>query len=124
MILHMKKAQLNGVTVLDMKGSIHAGPDCRQIEQETESLIRDNHLRVIFDLTHVTHIDSSAIGSIVRCLTRLKTHKGMLRIAGATGMIEHSFKLTQLHKIFEMYPTAAAAAENLPPSDPHGAKNH
>jgi hypothetical protein len=39
----------------------------------------------------------------------------MLRLAGATGMIEHSFKLTQLHKVLELYPTAAAAAENLPP---------
>jgi anti-sigma B factor antagonist len=114
-IIHMNKGQLNGVTVLDMKGSIHSGPDCRQLEQQIETLIRDNENRVIFDLTNVTHIDSSAIGSIVRCLTRLKSCNGMLRLAGATGMIEHSFKLTQLHKVLELYPTAAAAAENLPP---------
>jgi anti-anti-sigma factor len=115
-MIHMNKSQLKGITVLEMKGSIHSGPDCRQLEQQIESLIKTNENRVIFDLTNVTHVDSSAIGSIVRCLTRLKSCNGMLRLAGATGMIEHSFKLTQLHKVLEMYPTAAAAAENLPPS--------
>ena len=118
MILHMIKGQLKGVTVLDIKGSIHSGPDCRRLEQEIESLICTNDNRVILDLTQVTHIDSSAIGSIVRCLTRLKNCNGLLRLAGASGMIEHSIKLTQLHKVLELYPTAAAAAENLPPVPP------
>jgi anti-anti-sigma factor len=117
-ILHMNKTQLRGVTVLEIKGSIHAGPDCRQLEQQIESLISAKENCVIFDLTHVTYIDSAAIGSIVRCLSRLKSCNGMLRLAGASGMIEHSFKLTQLHKVLELYPTAAAAAENLPPHEP------
>jgi anti-sigma B factor antagonist len=117
-ILHLIKGQLKGVTVLDMKGSIHAGPDCRRLEQEIESLISTKENRIILDLTQVTHVDSSAIGSIVRCLTKLKTCNGMLRVAGATGMIEHCFKLTQLHKVVELYPTVAAAVENLPPDCP------
>lgn len=115
MILHINKTKLKGATVLDFKGSIHGGPDCRELEQQIESLIGAKENCVIFDLTHVTHIDSAAIGSIVRCLSRLKSCDGMLRVAGASGMIEHSFKLTQLHKVVELYPTAAAAAENLPP---------
>jgi hypothetical protein len=36
-------------------------------------------------------------------------------MAGCTGMIEASIKLTQLHKVLELYPTAVAAAENYPP---------
>jgi anti-anti-sigma factor len=104
-----------GVTVLQMKGSIHSGPDCRRVEQETETLIGAKELFVIFDLTQVTHIDSAAIGSIVRCLARLKSSGGYLRMAGCSGMIEASIKLTQLHKVLEMYPTSAAAAENYPP---------
>jgi anti-anti-sigma factor len=120
----MNKAHLKGVTVFDMKGSIHAGPDCRRIEEEIDSLISANQTRVILDLTQVTHIDSAAVGSIVRCFSRLKSCNGMLRLAGATGMTEHSFKLTQVHKILEMYPTAAAAAENLPPDTPPKVEPH
>jgi anti-sigma B factor antagonist len=114
-ILHLiKTTPKQGVTVLQMKGSIHSGPDCRRVEQETETLIGAKETFVIFDLSDVTHIDSAAIGSIVRCFSRLKNSGGYLRLAGCTGMIESSIKLTQLHKVLEIYPTAAAAAENYP----------
>lgn len=103
------------LTVLRMKGSINSGPDCRRLEQETETLIAAKQTFVIFDLSDVTHIDSSAIGSIVRCYARLKTAGGLLRLAGCTGMIDASIRLTQLHRVLELYPTASAAAENFPP---------
>lgn len=116
MILHINKTSPKpGVTVLQMKGSIHSGPDCRRLEQETETLIGAKEIFVIFDLSLITHIDSAAIGSIVRCFSRLKTSGGYLRLAGCTGMIEASIKLTQLHKVLELYPTSSAAAENYPP---------
>lgn len=115
MILQLvKTTPKQGVTVLQMKGSIHSGPDCRRVESETETLIRSKETFVIFDLTEVSHIDSAAIGSIVRCFSRLKNSGGYLRLAGCTGMIESSIKLTQLHKVLEIYPTAAAASENYP----------
>lgn len=121
MILQLNKVTpKQGVTVLQMKGSIHSGPDCRRVEHETELLISSKELFVIFDLSNVTHIDSAAIGSIVRCYSRLKSSGGFLRLAGCTGMIEASVRLTQLHKVLEMYPTATEAAENYPLSPrPH-----
>ena len=79
MILHLvKSTPKQGVTVLQMKGSIHSGPDCRRVEQETETLIGAKETFVIFDLSDVTHIDSAAIGSIVRCFSRLKSSGGYL----------------------------------------------
>jgi len=110
----VKSTPKQGVTVLQMRGSIHSGPDCRRVEQETEKLIGTKERFVIFDLTEVTHIDSAAIGSIVRCFSRLKSSGGYLRLAGCTGMIESSIRHTQLHKVLEIYPTAAAASENYP----------
>ena len=116
MILHLLKTNpKKDVAVLEMKGSIHTGPDCRRLEQETETLIGAKETFVIFDLTHVTHIDSAAIGSIVRCFSRLKASGGALRLAGCTGMIEASIRLTQLHKVLELHPTVAAAAKDYPP---------
>ena len=115
MILHVvKSAPKHGVAILQMKGSIQSGPDCRRLEKETEELIHAKEYWVIFDLCEVTHIDSSAIGSIVRCFSRLRSSGGHLRLAGCKGMVEASLKLTQLHRVLEIYPNAAAAAENYP----------
>lgn len=115
MILHFDKSDRNGVTVLEFKGSIHSGPDCRQLEKEIESIIHAGHNKLVLDLTHLTHIDSSAIGSIVRCISKIKGADGMMRIAGPTGMVEQAFKITQLHKVIEIFPTVAEAVQRFNP---------
>jgi anti-sigma B factor antagonist len=102
-----------GVAVIEMKGSIHAGPDCQRVEHEVDALLRESKTHVIFDLTHVTHIDSAAVGTIVTCFSRVKRSGAALRIAGSQGMVEGTLKLTQVHKVIPMYPTAAQAAEDL-----------
>jgi anti-anti-sigma factor len=116
-ILHLNRATpRQGVAILHLEGSIHTGPDCRRLEKETDLLIGSKEHFVVFDFAHVTHIDSAAIGTIVRCYSKLKTSGGFLRLAGCTGMIEHSMKLTQLHKVLEIYPDTSAAVENFPPA--------
>ena len=118
MILFLDKTSPKpGIGVIHIKGSIHAGPDCRRVEQEVEQLAGAKHSFVIVDLSDVTHIDSAAIGSIVRCLARMKHSGGTLSLAGCAGMIESSLKLTRLDKVVEIFPTAAAAA------DKHSATN-
>lgn len=102
-----------GVAVLEMKGSIHAGPDCQRVEHELDALLRDAKTHVIFDLTEVTHIDSAAVGTIVTCFSRLKRAGGALRLAGAQGMVEGTLKMTQVHRVIAIFPTAAEAAEGL-----------
>ncbi len=115
MILEISKAQLkDGIAVLTLRGSIHTGPDCRRVEQEVEELLRGNQNRAIFDLTGVTHIDSSAIGTVVRCYSRFKSAGGMLRLAGCNGMIDASLKLTKVDKVIGIFPSASAAAEDFP----------
>ena len=115
MILEISKGQLkDGIAVLELRGSIHTGPDCRRVEHEVEDLVRGNQTRAIFDFTGITHIDSAAIGTVVRCYSKLKNAGGMLRLAGCNGMIDSSLKLTKIDKVIGIFPTASAAAENFP----------
>lgn len=121
MIFDLKRHQPKpGITVLEMKGSIHCGPDCRRVELEVDALIRAQQLYIIFDLAGLTYIDSAAIGSIVRCFCTLRKANGDLRLAGATGMLEGSLKLTKVDRVISLYPTADAASAHFPPSSsPH-----
>jgi anti-sigma B factor antagonist len=110
-----KKHIRPGVVVLEMTGSIRIGPNCGQIEQQVDEIIRQDGRWVIFDLSGVTYVDSTGIGIIVRSLGRLKELGGTLRLAGVKGMVEGVLKLTQIIKIIEVYPTAADASQDLPP---------
>jgi anti-anti-sigma factor len=114
MILFLAKHELKpGVTVIEMKGSIHAGTDCRRLELEVDQLIGAKTALVILDFSHISHIDSSAIGSLVRCHSLVKKSGGVMRLAGVKGMLDGTLKLTKVDKLVEIFPTAPAAAENF-----------
>ena len=101
------------MAALEMKGSIHAGAECTRLEQELDKILAANETRVIFDMAGVTHIDSAAIGTIVRCLTKIKKAGGNLRIATPQPMIIYSLKMTKLDTLIELFPTVDQAAEGF-----------
>jgi anti-anti-sigma factor len=118
MILEFTRRSLQpGMTALAIEGSIHCGPECARLEREVDALIAARETRVIFDMTAVTHADSAAIGSIVRCLTKLKSAGGALRIATAQPMIDYSLKMTKVDKLIEMFPTVDQAAKGFSARD-------
>lgn len=108
-----RKQVAPGVAALEMKGRILMGPDCQLMEKEVEQLLAQGNRRIIFDLTDVIQIDSAGVGKIVMCFTRLKKSGGDLRLAGVKGMLDGVFKITQVHKVIGIYPTAKEAAENF-----------
>jgi anti-sigma B factor antagonist len=111
-----KKQVEPGIVVLEMAGRFLMGPDCQQIDREVETHILRDEKSFIFDLSAVDHVDSAAVGQIVKCYSRLKKSGGMLRLAGVSGMVEGVLKLTQVHKVIEIYPTAQEAAKDFPPA--------
>jgi anti-anti-sigma factor len=114
MILDFTSRSLQpGMTALAIRGSIHCGPECARLEREVDGLIAARETCVIFDMAGVTHADSAAIGSIVRCLGKLKHAGGGLRIAAAQAMIKHSLSLTKLDRLIEMFPTVDEAASGF-----------
>jgi len=98
-----------GISSLEIKGSIHCGPECARLERQVDELIGARETRVIFDMAGVTHLDSAAIGSVVRCLTKLKNAGGGLRIASAQPMIDYSLKLTKLDRLLPSFKTVEEA---------------
>src|SRR5258708_18636961 len=101
----VKKQIRPGVVVLEIHDSIQMGPILQRIEKEVDEFIRLNEKLVIFDLSRVTYVDSTGIGTIVRLLARLKKVGGTLRLTGVKGMVEGVLKLTQVDKIIEIYST-------------------
>jgi anti-sigma B factor antagonist len=114
--LHFKRNEIQpGLTALAIAGSIHCGPECVQLEAEVDSLIAEKQTRLIFDLTGVSTMDSAAIGVVVRCLKKLKSAGGDLRLACAPPIIARSLEQTKVNKIVATYRTIAEAAREFAP---------
>jgi anti-sigma B factor antagonist len=98
------------IVVVEAAGRITMGNDCKQLEWAADSLVRENRKKVIFDLTGVTHIDSTGIGIIVMAAGQIKGVGGELRVAGANPHVEQLLKVTQVDQIVGLHPTTASAA--------------
>ena len=96
------------IVILEIAGRINMGRECKQLEWSTETLVRENKKKVVFDLSAVSHIDSTGIGIIVMCAGKLKQAGGKLHVF-AQGHVEEVLKLTSVDKVVDLHPSMAAA---------------
>ena len=98
------------VVVLEMVGKITMGNDCRQVEWTTSKLVEESCRKVIFDLSGVSHVDSTGIGIIVTVAALMRNSGGQLRVAGANQHVDQIFRMTNIDQIVPLHPDTAAAA--------------
>jgi len=98
------------IVVLEMTGKITMGNDCRQVEWTTKKLVGESRKKIIFDISGVTHVDSTGIGIIVTVAGQMKKAGGELRVAGANQHVDQILRMTSVDQIVGLHPTANAAA--------------
>src|ERR1700693_908779 len=114
MILNIQRKNVEpGIVVLAMIGRIAMGRYSQKIEWGIADLLKENHNKVIFDLSEVTFLDSSGLGILMMCHAKLKKAGGILHIAGARGMVGETLEITSANKIVRLFPTVAEAAQGL-----------
>ncbi len=114
----VKKELKPGVIALELTGPLQMGVECKQLELAFDEILREKHMRVVFDLSGLTKLDSNGLGKIVNCFSRLKAVGGSLRLTGSTDMIDGLLKITHADRFLKTYPTPLAAAESF--TDPEG----
>lgn len=112
MILNVQRKSVEpDVVVLEMSGRIAMGSDSQRIEWGLAELLKENHKKIVFDLSDVIYLDSSGVGILMMCHAKLKKAGGSLHIAGAQGMVAETLDITSVSKIVNLYPTADEAAQ-------------
>lgn len=109
----IKKELKPGVVVLELKGPLQMGVECKQLELAFDELLREKQTRVVLDFTGITKLDSGGLGKVVNCFSRLKKAGGAMRLAGVQGMIDNVLKITLVDRLMKVYPTALEASENF-----------
>lgn len=100
------------IVVLELTGRITMGRDSKQLEWATDNLVRENKKKIVFDLSRVTHIDSTGVGILVMTAGQIKQSGGKLRVC-AQGHVEQVLKLIGIDKVVDLHPTMAAATAGL-----------
>jgi anti-sigma B factor antagonist len=102
-----------GITVIEVNGRITLGRESGQIETLVLKALNEGTLKLVFDLSQVTYIDSTGIGIIAYCFGKITQKGAHAVVAGANGLVLDVFKLTRLDSVIRFYPDVAAACEGL-----------
>ena len=114
MILTIERKQIEpDIVVLEIAGKICMGSDSQKVEWALAELLKQNHKKIIFDLSAVTLLDSTGVGILVTCYAKMKKAGGSLRVAGTKGMVEETLKVTSVDKIMHFYPSLSEAAHDF-----------
>jgi len=102
-----------GKVVITLSGRITLGETSAEIEALVKSMIDEGKKHIVFDLSGVTHIDSTGIGRFISSLNKLRQAGGSLRMAGALVQVRDAFHVTRLDTIFQFDDDVDAALKAL-----------
>ena len=94
--------------ILRCSGRIVVGAEADTLRQNINDLDSDL-THVVLDLSEVTFIDSSGLGTLVRLMSSLRARGGDLRLCNVPEVVSKVLKLTNLNRLFEMHSTEVDA---------------
>src|ERR1035438_1669537 len=98
-----------GTVVVTLAGKLMLGREGDQIVSLVEACLAEGARKIIFDLVGVTVIDSTGIGRFIASFNKITAAGGEMCMAGATGHVMQSFRVSLLDKVFKFYPSVEAA---------------
>lgn len=99
-----------GLVVLVGEVDVANAPEVREAAL---GLMAKGARRFVADLSGITYMDSSGLGTLVGLLKRLREWGGKMAIAGAQPQVKRLFDITGLDEIFVMCDDAAGALKEV-----------
>jgi anti-sigma B factor antagonist len=110
MLMEISHTEIAPATaVVTLTGKLLMGPESGQIVNLVDDLMRRGKRIIVFDLSGVTAIDSTGIGRFIYTYNKLMGAGGDMRMAGATGHVFQTFKVSLLDTVFRFFPTVEEA---------------
>lgn len=101
MSLTFTLSEQQSVHVASLKGKITSSPDIEQLNASISALSGN----IIFELTELTHINSTGINLFIKTLTRCRVNGHELVLSGINGNVKQLFELAKIDGLFKQFET-------------------
>ncbi len=98
--------------VVSMSGELDLST-APQLRGTVVDLIDTGVRHVVFDLSGVSFLDSTALGMLLRSFERIRTVGGRMAVVLGDPSVRRVFKLTQLDEVLPLYDSLAQAEAAL-----------
>jgi len=99
----------SGVAVIVISGRLALGGETEKLSAALDKLLTLDSKQIVFDISGLEYVDSSGVGTLVSCLTKLKKAGGQMKVAGANPRIRRIFSMTGVESMMSLYDSVAAA---------------
>ena len=96
------------VVVVDLQGRMAMG-EVEDFRNKWSEAMASGSKHLIINLSKVTMMDSSGIGTMIRCHSAISATGGTIRLVGANSTVRQAFKVTRLDRVFAFYDDEATA---------------
>jgi anti-sigma B factor antagonist len=92
-----------GITILDLRGRLAVGEPCTLLREQVDQQLTESHDKLILNLKHVDYIDSTGLGTMVICFTRLQKAGGALKLVNLNRRNIELLLLTKLSTVMQIF---------------------
>ena len=120
MRLEIAERQIGAVTILDLAGKLTIDQDAQRLKDKINSLIHQQHTKVVLNLGEVSYIDSGGLGQLVSSYGSLAKTNGGLKLLHVNKRNHDLLSITRLVTIFDTYDSESEAVKSF--DSPSGSK--
>lgn len=107
--LNFSTRQIDGVTILELSGRIMLGESSSELRENLRSLVEEGRRRIVINLSKVTSVDSSGLGTLVASFASLEKNGGQLKLASISPKMSELMTITKLYTVFEIFDKESVA---------------
>jgi anti-sigma B factor antagonist len=105
--------QINGITIVDLKGRITLGEGSVTVRDIVHELLSRGLTKILLNLGNVNYIDSSGIGELVSAFAAVKKQGGELKLLNLTKKVNDLLQITKLYTVFDVNEDEASAVSSF-----------
>jgi anti-sigma B factor antagonist len=99
----IQEREREGITILDFKGRIAAGPEATALREKVAEVSAAGKRNLVLNLAGVDYIDSTGLGALVVCATSLRKNGGNIKLENVNRRNIDLLVMTKLHTVFEVF---------------------
>jgi anti-sigma B factor antagonist len=113
MSMKVTTRQIDGVTILDLRGRITLGEGSVTLRDGVHDLLANSSKHILLNLENITYIDSSGIGELISAFTSVKNAGGELKLLKLTKKVHDLLQITKLYTVFDIKDDEATAVASF-----------
>ena len=115
MSLDIERREREGIALLDLKGRITMGAEVAAFREAIEAIASERGARLILNMREVDYVDSTGLGAMVMCSSRLIRSDGVAKLVYVNRRNIELMVMTKIDTIFEVFDDETDAVNSFFP---------